>query len=172
MTAMYPPGDNHHFPGCHPEDEIRTEPDDDIHTWFGLSYANYLVLSRTLMQSMPGEWQRRMVACLREIGEAFAHIPQTQAYEVIAGEEHIVREMTDEQLAAAGIAFDEGPCEEDHDHGEDEGANCWPARTYHNTRDGRELDEHERVIVAMRDPVPHYNRGRTRIPPHEVTSDG
>jgi len=28
-------------------------PPCDIHTWFGLTYANYLVLPRTLLQSMP-----------------------------------------------------------------------------------------------------------------------
>lgn len=30
-----------------------------IHGFFGLSYSNYLVLPRTLMQSMPVAWQER-----------------------------------------------------------------------------------------------------------------
>lgn len=37
-----------------------------IHGWFGLSYANYLVLPRSLLQSMPDEWQDRFVSCLDE----------------------------------------------------------------------------------------------------------
>lgn len=38
-----------------------------IHTYFGLSYANYLVLPRTVLQSMPDEWQGRFVKLLNEI---------------------------------------------------------------------------------------------------------
>lgn len=36
------------------------------HDWFGLSYANYLVLNRTLLQEMNAEWQGRFVRCLEE----------------------------------------------------------------------------------------------------------
>lgn len=42
---------------------------DPIHNWFGLSYANYLVLQRSLLQSMPEEWQERFVKCLRQLNE-------------------------------------------------------------------------------------------------------
>jgi hypothetical protein len=38
-----------------------------IHTWFSLSYANYLVVPRALLQSMPVEWQERMVTLLQEL---------------------------------------------------------------------------------------------------------
>lgn len=41
-----------------------------IHEFFGLSYANYLTLNRTVLQSMPLEWQERFVACLRELDDA------------------------------------------------------------------------------------------------------
>lgn len=47
---------------------------DDIHGWFGLTYANYLVLPRSVLQSMPGEWQERFVACLGELHDAYAHL--------------------------------------------------------------------------------------------------
>lgn len=53
-----------------------------IHGWFGLSYANYLVLPRTLLQSMPDAWQTRFVACLRELDQAFDHVEQALAYRV------------------------------------------------------------------------------------------
>lgn len=82
--------------------------DGAIHSWFGLTYANYLVLHRTVLQSMPGEWQDRFVALLDDLDHAVsaADIPQPYEYRVQA------------------------------------------------------VDERGRFT---KDPVPHYNRGRTRI---------
>lgn len=40
---------------------------DAIHCWFGLSYSNYLVLARTVLQSMPDDLQQRFVDCLEEM---------------------------------------------------------------------------------------------------------
>lgn len=84
---------------------------DDIHTWFSLSYANYLVLPRALLQSMPDEWQERFVACLDELEAAARDVPQAYGYRVMA------------------------------------------------------IDERKRFTV---DPVPHYDRGRTRLPLRSV----
>lgn len=50
-----------------PESYDCTCEDDAIHGWFGLSYASYLVLQRTVLQSMPQEWQRKFVALLEEL---------------------------------------------------------------------------------------------------------
>lgn len=44
--------------------------DGPVHGWFGLTYASYLVLQRSLMQAMPVEWQERIVACLNELRDA------------------------------------------------------------------------------------------------------
>ena len=93
-----------------------------VHTWYGLSYTNYLVLPRTFMQSMPTEWQQRMVASLEELDEAFQHIPQADVYDVQAGDEHMVENLTAAQLAEQGIT------ETWH---EDEG------RTEYRDKDGR-----------------------------------
>ena len=41
-----------------------TETQEPIHEFFELSYAHYLVLPRSLLQSMPVEWQKRFVECL------------------------------------------------------------------------------------------------------------
>lgn len=41
--------------------------DRPIHEFFGLSYAQFLVLSRTVLQSMPLDWQKRFVKCLMEL---------------------------------------------------------------------------------------------------------
>ena len=83
------------------------EPD-SIHTWFGLTYANYLVLPRSVLQSMPDEWQAAFVALLHELEATFGGLD-------------------------------------------------WPdytvnARQPHGGR-------------FMKDPIPHYNRGRTRVDP-------
>jgi hypothetical protein len=38
-----------------------------VHNWFGLTYCSYLAIPRSVMQSMPGDWQLRMVALLDEM---------------------------------------------------------------------------------------------------------
>jgi hypothetical protein len=42
-----------------------------IHDWFELTYANYLVIPRSLLQGMPVEWQERMVQLLEEMRETY-----------------------------------------------------------------------------------------------------
>lgn len=48
----------------------------DAHTWFGLTYASYLVVNRSLLQSMPDEWQHRFVTCLEELQHHFRNIDE------------------------------------------------------------------------------------------------
>ena len=43
--------------------------DDYIHTYFGLSYASYLVLPRSILQSMPSKWQKDFVKLLNELNK-------------------------------------------------------------------------------------------------------
>ena len=43
--------------------------EDPIHGWFGLTYASYLVVPRVVLESMPVEWQNKMVKLLNELGE-------------------------------------------------------------------------------------------------------
>lgn len=45
-----------------------------IHQWFGLTYANYLCLPRSVLQSMPDEWQQKFVEFLEELDEEFGHL--------------------------------------------------------------------------------------------------
>lgn len=42
----------------------------DVHVWFELSYANFLVWPRSVLQAMPGAWQRRFVALAEELDAA------------------------------------------------------------------------------------------------------
>lgn len=149
---------------------MTTHPTDGpIHTWFSLSYCNYQVLHRTLMQSMPIEWQERMVACLNELQDAFEHIPQPEVFDVKAATEHIVNELGFDLLKEAGITEDwyGKPVPTDlppEDQAEWKAEHEKNAPTYYD-RDGRELDPNERIYLPAGDPVPHYNRGRTYIEP-------
>lgn len=132
--------------------------DGAVHEWFELSYSNYLVLPRTLMQSMPEQWQERMVACLREIEQVYRATPQADGYEVRAGSWTYINELDDDGLRRAGVTWTEAPDPEDSDADDP-----WMVRTY-NWR-GREVEPEEYVFVPGHDPVPHYNRGRTYLPP-------
>lgn len=51
-----------------------------IHEWFSLSYAHYLTVPRSVLQSMPAEWQERFVACLRELDDTIDWRPQVGRY--------------------------------------------------------------------------------------------
>lgn len=54
-----------------PENETKTAiiEDEPIHGYFGLSYANYLVMPRSVLQSMPIDWQEKFVELLNSIPE-------------------------------------------------------------------------------------------------------
>lgn len=120
-----------------------------IHTWFGLSYSNYLVLPRTLLQSMPDEWQTRFVGCLRELHDAYDHVPQAEAYKVQPAREREVSELADDELKRIGYTVD--------------------TRSYYDDA-GREVESDHIVLWPVdRDPVPHYNRGRAYIAPQLST---
>lgn len=61
--------------------EFGKEP--PIHLWFELSYCSYLVLPRLMLQSMPEDWQNKLVALLREAEE----IVETPEYTVLRRDE-------------------------------------------------------------------------------------
>lgn len=45
--------------------------DSDIHSWFSLTYASYLTIPRSILQSMPAKWQHEFVGLLEEVGELY-----------------------------------------------------------------------------------------------------
>jgi hypothetical protein len=47
------------------------EEQDAIHNWFELSYASYLVIPRSILQSADPEWQRNFVFLLRKLGQKY-----------------------------------------------------------------------------------------------------
>lgn len=51
-----------------------------IHHWFELSYAQYLTVPRSVLQSMPDEWQVRFATCLEELDELIDWRPRSGRY--------------------------------------------------------------------------------------------
>ncbi len=51
-----------------------------LHTWFGLSYASYLVLPRALLQELPNDLQERLATLLEEVEE---HFNDTRIYSIL-----------------------------------------------------------------------------------------
>jgi hypothetical protein len=70
--------------------------DDPIHNWFSLSYAQYLTIPRSVLQSMPQEWQRRFVKCLEQLDETIDWRPDEGTYHV---ELRQVTEVLDEDIS-------------------------------------------------------------------------
>jgi hypothetical protein len=52
----------------------------DIHHWFELTYAQYLTIPRSILQSMPDEWQSKFVALLEELDETIDWRPSEGRY--------------------------------------------------------------------------------------------
>lgn len=59
---------------------FQSETDEPIHLWFELSYAQYLTIPRSVLQSMPLGWQKRFVKCLEELDELIDWRPKEGRY--------------------------------------------------------------------------------------------
>lgn len=66
MPPRYPVSDFIELSGVE-STELSERLQGPMHSFFGLSYANYLVLPRSLIQLMPVEWQERLKTCLEEM---------------------------------------------------------------------------------------------------------
>lgn len=62
------------------KDGVFYEDGEDIHHWFELSYAQYLTIPRSVLQSMPDEWQKRFVKCLNELDDTIDWRPKSGRY--------------------------------------------------------------------------------------------
>jgi hypothetical protein len=54
--------------------------DSPVSTWFELSYAQFLTVPRLVMESMPYEWQKKMVDLLQEMDDTFDWRPKEGRY--------------------------------------------------------------------------------------------
>lgn len=50
--------------------------DTPIHCWFGLTYSNYLVLPRLVLDAMPLDWQNKFVALLAQMDDVMGCVDQ------------------------------------------------------------------------------------------------
>lgn len=67
----------------------------NIHEWFGLTYAQYLTVPRSVLQSMPQEWQEKLVSLLNELDDTIDWYPQQGQYRV---QLYSLRCPTDEEI--------------------------------------------------------------------------
>jgi hypothetical protein len=137
-----------------PEIDTREPQPLDIHTWFSLTYANYLVVPRSVLQSMPEDWQHRFTGLLGEMSTAFGHL-DWPAYDVRALKR-------DTELITPWIECDGGCNGTGIRNGETcgvcDGEGGW------DDPEGPRYETPEEVGFRD-DPIPHYNRGRTRLEP-------
>lgn len=54
--------------------------DGPVHGWFELSYAQYLTIPRSVLQSMPVGWQERFVECLEQLDAELPWRPEDGRY--------------------------------------------------------------------------------------------
>ncbi len=62
--------------------DTRGRGHEALHGWFGLSYAQYLSIPRSVLQSMPDNWQRKFARLLRELDDSIDWRPKVGAYQV------------------------------------------------------------------------------------------
>lgn len=158
-----------------PHDISLADPydSDPIHQHFGLSYSTHMVLPRTLLQSMPAQWQAALVHLLDQYESAFQGVEQPPGYKVEAADEFEVSSLDEAQRKETGVIEDWYGGEEPPSKLGGEALVEWQAEhetdgpAYYDA-EGNELDHDSRVMVRVPDPLPHYNRGRTRIAPRLV----
>lgn len=65
------------------------EQQEAIHSFFGLTYSNYLILPRSVLQSMSDEWQYKFVNLIEQIPKAIdEYFEPAGGYRVFALDEN------------------------------------------------------------------------------------
>lgn len=59
---------------------IHHPGEDRLHLWWELTYAQYLTIPRSVMQTMPDEWQDKMAALLEELDSTMEWRPKDGCY--------------------------------------------------------------------------------------------
>lgn len=54
--------------------------DGKVHEWFELTYAQYLTIPRSVLESMPDKWQEKFVDCLTELDNTIDWRPTEGRY--------------------------------------------------------------------------------------------
>jgi len=140
----------------------------DVSTWFSLTYSNYLVIPRVLLEHMPTWWQLDVVHRLEQLYAAYSHMDHPD-FQVNTCKWVAVDELTAEEAKAAGVTSTldsvriprppENPTQEEFDAHEKAWVQAHENEQHHDA-DGNELDRHQRVAVRVPNPYPHYRHGR------------
>lgn len=111
---------------------------------------NYLVVPRSLAQSMPLRWQQVFVGLLADLHDAYADLPWPD-YRVVPSRWERLVDLDEEQLTAAGYLAELGP------EGELE---------YRDVADHPVADPaNHRVLAPVDDPLPPASAGRVEPRP-------
>lgn len=132
------------------EREYVIEDKTDVSTWFSLSYSNYQVLHRTLLEGMPLEWQHRFVDLMEELEDAYSHVKTAEGYQVQAGTWHYPDDLSRDRLEALGWAIDEADPDDEDDH---------RPTVYYDPEGNEHTGYHACVFIPCEDPIPHYREG-------------
>jgi hypothetical protein len=108
----------------------------------------FLVVPRSLAQSMPLRWQQVFVGLLADLHDAYGDLPWPE-YNVIPSRWELLTDLDEDQLAQAGFHADLGPDGELEFR--DRAENLVPDPGSH------------RVLAAVTDPLPGVDAGR--VPP-------
>jgi hypothetical protein len=111
--------------------------------------ADYLVVPRSLAQSMPLRWQQLFLGLLDDLHDAYRNLEWPE-YQVVAGRMELLADLDERQLAAVGYVADL-----DSD-GE---------LIFRDVEDEQPVPEADqlRVLAPVRDPIPPASAGR--VPP-------
>lgn len=129
-------------------DRETEQEDGPVHDFFSFSYSSYQVVPRVLAQSMPHGWQARFVALMEEMQQAFEYLGDVD-YDVRPAQDVYASELTEKQRALTGVT---------------RGWDAYQDREIYWDREGNEIPGYAHVMVPVSDPLPPYNRGRTRMP--------
>lgn len=136
-----------------------------IHGWFSLTYANFLVVPRAVLQSMPVEWQEQFVGLLEELFAAYQHV-EFPDYEVTTVEDRYVNELSVQERDRLGITHEERLDDEAPDGLTEDSPDWWKwVKDVYIDRNGNELNGGEHIGVPVADPIPHYRH--SYLPPDE-----
>lgn len=112
--------------------------------------ADHLVIPRSLAQSMPLRWQQVFVGLLRDMHDAYGHLPWPD-YNVVPSRWEYLVDLDEQQLAAAGYHADLGPDGELEYRDADERLVAEPER--------------HRVLAPVDDTLPPASAGRVEPRP-------
>jgi hypothetical protein len=144
MTSQVPA--TSHDPG--PAEQPYERTGGPVDEWFGLSFANFLVVHRVRLQSMPLQWQRRLVGLLEELRAAYgdAADPDFQVTTVVM---KCFYELTPADLAMLGVTVSSPDVDQS-------------GEAVYIDSSGNEMDGRCLVGVPIPDPVLHYRHNYLR----------